>query len=360
MNNKYTAGWLISVACFLFLLARCTTTGPVKCQPSVNLTDSLKPIVCGRGDIRKTKSVLKNRLMEYFFPVPMVNGNRLYTYHDALGFWHKIGPGDSIFGLGRRFSVKRKRLMRVNGISRKTVLQDGRSLFIPYHDRSSLQLWAVRSWPLFIMSPPCRGMLTSDFGYRRFWGGPKMFHKGIDIGAQPGEPVYAAQGGRVVLARRWGRYGKIVRIRHNKRLETRYAHLSEITVKRGDRVLQGGLIGRVGKTGASTGYHIHFEVRYQGKPVNPLSYLSLPEKKTVRFANGKKGKRIVFSRAGIMPTQIRWRYYQGKTQQQADNNGTLPSKPSNTLRKHPGNNLKALNRLGENNGAFVAYKPEKI
>ena len=88
-----------------------------------------------------------------------------------------------------------------------------------------------------------------------------------------GEPVLAAGEGRVVRAGWHGGYGKLVEIAHGKGLTTRYAHLSRLDVKKGDRVKPGEQIGGMGSTGRSTGSHLHYEVRLDGRAVNPMPFL---------------------------------------------------------------------------------------
>lgn len=117
------------------------------------------------------------------------------------------------------------------------------------------------SWPL-------HGRITS--GYGRRWGEQ---HTGIDIDGVTGQPVGSAAAGVVIDAGRAGGYGKMVLVRHENGLVTRYAHLSSIGVSRGDKVDKGEIIGRVGSTGRSTGSHLHFEVISGGSIQNPMKYL---------------------------------------------------------------------------------------
>lgn len=128
----------------------------------------------------------------------------------------------------------------------------------------------------FIM--PTAGWKSSDFGYRydpyyKVW----QLHAGVDIAAPSGQSIYAAADGRVVRAGWNGGYGNYTCISHGdyqgKDLETCYGHQSAILVSVGQYVHRGQLIGRVGTTGASTGPHLHFEVRRDGTPENPLPWL---------------------------------------------------------------------------------------
>jgi murein DD-endopeptidase MepM/ murein hydrolase activator NlpD len=121
---------------------------------------------------------------------------------------------------------------------------------------------------------PARGILTSNFGMR---SDPitrgRAFHSGLDIAAAPGAPVHATADGVVARAGRNGGLGKAVYLSHGYGLSTRYGHLSKIAVKPGERVKRGDVIGYVGNTGRSTGYHLHYEVHLDGKAVNPKAYL---------------------------------------------------------------------------------------
>lgn len=120
-----------------------------------------------------------------------------------------------------------------------------------------------------IFANPTRGRLTSPFGMR--WG---RRHEGIDIAAPIGTPIIAADGGVVTFAGRRGAYGKLVIINHENGFQTYYAHCNGFNVKVGERVHKGQKIATVGNTGRSTGPHVHFEVRKNGVPVNPLSFVN--------------------------------------------------------------------------------------
>ena len=121
---------------------------------------------------------------------------------------------------------------------------------------------------------PVKGILTSGFGYR---SDPVTHgrgdHQGVDIAAAPGQPVRASADGIVMRAGTLGGLGKAIYLAHGYGVTTRYGHMSKVEVRPGQRVKRGDIIGRVGNTGRSTGYHLHYEVRQDGQPVNPLVYI---------------------------------------------------------------------------------------
>ncbi len=125
-----------------------------------------------------------------------------------------------------------------------------------------------------VLGWPVTGTITSPFGPRpNPFGGGMEFHQGLDIAASTGTPVTAAAAGTVISAGWYGGYGNYVLIDHGGGMATGYGHLSQIFVSAGQQVQRGQAIGAVGSTGASTGPHLHFEVRISGKPVDPAAYL---------------------------------------------------------------------------------------
>jgi murein DD-endopeptidase MepM/ murein hydrolase activator NlpD len=115
---------------------------------------------------------------------------------------------------------------------------------------------------------PVHGVLTSVFGWR--WG---RMHEGIDLAVPMGTPVVASASGTAIVAGWLGGYGNLVVVDHGNGIATAYAHNSSVTVGYGQSVAQGQLIAYSGNTGHSTGPHVHFEVRVNGTPVDPLGYL---------------------------------------------------------------------------------------
>jgi murein DD-endopeptidase MepM/ murein hydrolase activator NlpD len=116
--------------------------------------------------------------------------------------------------------------------------------------------------------------ISSPFGWRSDpIKGNRRHHAGIDLPGPPMTLVHATGAGIVRIAGRAGGYGNLVEIEHSGRVRTRYGHLSRVLVRPGAAVAQGDVIGQMGSTGRSTGTHLHYEVRVNGVPANPLDYM---------------------------------------------------------------------------------------
>jgi murein DD-endopeptidase MepM/ murein hydrolase activator NlpD len=116
---------------------------------------------------------------------------------------------------------------------------------------------------------PIRARINSPFGYRS-----RGYHGGLDLQADTGDPIYSAGAGKVISVGFFADYGNQVTIDHGDGLSTMYAHLSQINVSVGQEVGVQELVGLAGTTGRTTGPHLHFEVRINGAPVNPVDYLN--------------------------------------------------------------------------------------
>jgi murein DD-endopeptidase MepM/ murein hydrolase activator NlpD len=137
-----------------------------------------------------------------------------------------------------------------------------------FEDKRSLSASTPSVWPV-------RGWVTSPFGNRMSpFSGILKFHEGIDIAAQTGTPVMAPADGVVIKAGFGTGYGNRVEISHGYGIRTLFAHNSRINVKAGQRVKRGDVVAFVGDSGSSTGPHLHYEVRVNGLPVNPVRYLN--------------------------------------------------------------------------------------
>jgi murein DD-endopeptidase MepM/ murein hydrolase activator NlpD len=135
-------------------------------------------------------------------------------------------------------------------------------------------VWAPRIEPAgtgFVR--PIAGVLSSPFGWRDISVAGNRFHGGIDLVAATGTAVVVSRGGVVTFAGWAGAYGYAVFVDHEAGWQSRYGHLSRIDVRVGDRLRQGAVLGGVGSTGASTGPHLHFEIRHEGRALDPLAFV---------------------------------------------------------------------------------------
>ncbi|HHH40504.1 MAG TPA: M23 family metallopeptidase, partial [Chloroflexi bacterium] len=211
------------------------------------------------------------------------------------GIYHTVQAGETVEGLAEKYGVEPEAILNAewNHLKRGQPLQEGQKLVIPGGKREFV-VWQL---PKYASSGVrgrgntglCRGPFTGGIIGRGIFTWPTAgrrisgwyfrdrrnpAHGGIDIGLRLGDPVYAADNGLVVYAgwNTWG-YGNLVVIDHGNGWQTWYAHLSQVNVSCGQSVWQGGIIGLGGSTGNSTGPHLHFESRYEGKPADPLSLL---------------------------------------------------------------------------------------
>ncbi len=195
------------------------------------------------------------------------------------GVFYTIRFGQTLSDISAAYNVRLTAICRANGIANAKYLKSGDAVFIPEAEPlapNSKQAKLLESFvhdTTFLM--PLKGRFTARFGWRIH---PirkrREFHKGIDIAAYWGAKVKAAQGGKVIFADWKSGYGYFVKIKHDFDYVTCYGHLtSPMMVKAGDKVKRGQVIGRTGNTGASTGSHLHFEVRKGKKAVNPFRYV---------------------------------------------------------------------------------------
>lgn len=160
------------------------------------------------------------------------------------------------------------------GVSQDGTDRQFRQLFASW-DRAGQRVPATTSVAVPSRMPLEGYRLSSNYGMREHpvIGGLRA-HKGIDLAAPTGTPIYATADGLVSKAEWFSSYGNFIAIDHGAELETRFAHLSRIAVSSGQRVRKGDLIGYVGSTGRSTGPHLHYEVRVDGQAVDPSPYMT--------------------------------------------------------------------------------------
>ncbi|UCH25008.1 MAG: peptidoglycan DD-metalloendopeptidase family protein [Trueperaceae bacterium] len=206
----------------------------------------------------------------------------------------------SLLSLALTYRIAPAELVAVNGLANLSNTEPGQLIFIPQAEELSasvarpnfdaprdlhgrLQQQALHRSSILLASfepsaetfvYPLTGRLSSGFGWRNISVGGNRYHAGIDLAAPHGSIIRAARDGVVVRAAWVGAYGYAVFLEHGDGSQTRYAHMSRIDVTLGEALRQGDPIGLVGSTGASTGPHLHFELRFDGRAVDPLPYLN--------------------------------------------------------------------------------------
>ena len=209
-------------------------------------------------------NVVTSEIVEYEKSIPYQTETQkdssMYTYQTKVVRQGKEGT-----------AMVKARLIKVNGIQKEKEVLSEEVIKEPVN---KIVKKGTKAAPASVsrgsgrLTWPTKGRLTSRFGKR--WG---RLHKGIDLANSKGTPIYAAESGKVIFTGRQGGYGNLIQIDHGGGMVTYYAHLSKIAVSKGKSVSRGQLIGYMGSTGYSTGSHLHFEVRINGNPKNPLSYL---------------------------------------------------------------------------------------
>jgi LysM repeat protein len=215
------------------------------------------------SNIRLPSSIPINRVLSTEIVRPKKKIVRYYTVK------HK----DTLSAIAKKYKTSVVTLKKHNHL-RSNLIRVGHTLTIPGGTKS-VDGRRIVKYKVFT-KPVVNGAFTSAFGYRRdpFNSSQRNYHSGIDISAAVGTPVIAASDGVVVFTGRNGGYGNTVKIRHSGGYDTHYAHCSTTTVKTGQKVKMGDVIGSVGRTGTATGAHLHFEVLYRGKYVNPRAALN--------------------------------------------------------------------------------------
>lgn len=171
----------------------------------------------------------------------------------------------------------------LSGFAIKSVGGDGNAAEKKLSDDEKYSLYdeylsrLVNSVAFTPMGYPRLSSITSVFGYRSdpFDSENAEYHPGIDFKGAKGDPVHVTADGKVAFTGWKGGYGNCIIVQHKNDFQTLYGHLSHINVSEGQAVTTGDVIGKVGSTGRSTGTHLHYEVRKNGKPINPVKFLSL-------------------------------------------------------------------------------------
>jgi murein DD-endopeptidase MepM/ murein hydrolase activator NlpD len=236
------------------------------------------------GRLEKLRAKLSARILIFALAAMLVEG--CFSSRPAMApldsgtppvppLTHTVQPGETIYHIARVYAVSPERLMAANGLSNPRQLEVGQILVIPSNRRTA-SIGPLFSWPVSRANrqfawPVTSGLVSSPFGMRN-----GVMHHGVDIVAQPGTAVLAADDGRVIFAGHLHGYGNAVILQHSGGYVTVYGHNQRNLVRYGATVARGQEIAELGSTGRATGPNLHFEVRFQGQPQNPLAYLPLP------------------------------------------------------------------------------------
>ena len=183
-----------------------------------------------------------------------------------------VARGDTLWDIAKRYDTTIATLMSANELSSQN-LEAGQILrIVTSSDIVRAEAAATPAPVGAAMLWPLHGVITSKFGYRQLRISGSNFHTGLDIDGETGDPILAATTGVVTYSGWRDGYGNLVIIRSDD-AEYYYGHASELLVNVGDAVSAGQLIAKVGSTGRSTGSHLHFEIRVNGAPVDPLPLL---------------------------------------------------------------------------------------
>ena len=234
-------------------------------------------------------------------PGIMLQMIRLFSF--AVDFQRDLHGGEKFQIMYRSQKDESGRIVRHSDIvyTSLTVGGNARKLYVYEPPKGAVQYLNERGQGnrRTLMKTPIDGArLTSRFGYRKhpLLGFTKL-HAGVDFGARPGTPIYAAGNGTIVKIGWFGTYGRYIRIRHGSVYQTAYAHMSRFQrgLRVGSRVKQGDTIGYVGNSGRSTGPHLHYEVIRNGRQVNPMK-IALPARKNLK---GRELKRFLAYRKEV-------------------------------------------------------------
>lgn len=211
-------------------------------------------------------------------PVVSVKSTQTITYNETIAYDVEVEYSDSMYK--NQSKITREGAVGTSEVVADVIYIDGVEVERVEVSRTVINEPVTEIKVVGTKTPPAKsatgsfrwplsGTITSRYGYR--WG--SEFHTGLDIAKASGSAIVASDGGTVTLARRNGNYGNCVIIDHGNGYSTLYGHCSKLLVTKGQKVAKGEKIALVGSTGRSTGPHLHFEVKKNGKTINPVSVL---------------------------------------------------------------------------------------
>jgi murein DD-endopeptidase MepM/ murein hydrolase activator NlpD len=249
------------------------TSTPTLIEYTAKETDTVEAIA-GTYGLKETTVTISNSITK---DTVLKDGQKL-IFPSVDGIAYKIKSGETLWDIALLYKVDFDELVEINKLATPEKLKLDQIIIIPGADsiktppQTSIKKATASSNTSTSLSRggvwPALGTITSKFGQR--WG---KDHEGIDIAASIGTNVKAFMGGKVSFSGWQDGYGNLVIIDHGNGLKTYYGHNSKLLVKAGETVDTSAVIAKSGNTGRSTGPHIHFEVRKNGTPVNPIPYL---------------------------------------------------------------------------------------
>ncbi len=270
-----------------------------------HITPPLKKLVT------KYETTIDSSIIASFKSTGMSTNNiisLINAYSHQVDFQRQIQPGDKITIVTEKFVTSKNKFSHHGKILYASLQTRGKkySIYSYSHDgkKSSIQFFSENGSSIksnLLRTPVNIVRISGNFGYRKKHPvlGYAAMHKGVDFATSIGTPIYAAGDGTVQFIDWKGGYGKFLLINHNDHLSTAYAHASRFSkkLKKGSKVKQGDVIAYVGKSGRVTGPHLHYEVRINGKQVNPMKFKSIPGIKLTGFklAKFKKYKEQILS-----------------------------------------------------------------
>jgi len=227
-----------------------------------------------------------------------IDNEYIQKYSGKDGIWYESHQGDALKTLAQKYGVKPVDIIQINDLSENTrYLSGSQWVFLPFSESyiEELKLQGIERLSMAVPNGefiwPVEGSrITSRLGNR--WG---RMHPGLDIATPTGTVVVSALEGEVIQANFSGAYGNIITIAHADNYVTRYAHLSKILVKKGDKISKGQIVALSGSTGRSTGPHLHFEVRYRNVILDPEFFLADFESSMEAFAKARKEQEDIIS-----------------------------------------------------------------
>lgn len=270
----------------IFKIDRTRSITFIREKNSFKLSETFKPL---KKLITKYETFIDTNLSDSLKKIGLdrnIVANITKTYSYQIDFQRQIRPGDKITIIAEKFVNSDGELSHHGKIISSTLETQNKTYEIyrysPNGKDSEAQFFSSDGHTIktSLLSTPLKiAKVSSRFGYRKHpILGYSVMHKGVDFRASKGTPIYAAGSGVIDFIGYKSGYGRFIVINHNNGLSTAYAHASKFSpsLKRGSKIKQGDVIAYVGASGRATGPHLHYEVRINGKQVDPMKFKSSP------------------------------------------------------------------------------------